>query len=154
LHVGSISVDTRFGAARYDCQIETETYTLDGEQLTPIAHRGPEKKRSEETTIFNGEPVKVFHTRVEGGFRQIIRHGSDTKSYWWEVIDKTGTRSFFGGTPESHGPIDHATLRSNAGDIFEWALVEVRDLHNNAIRYEHEPVQNVGFTGVTDPAHP
>ncbi|HEX7840676.1 MAG TPA: SpvB/TcaC N-terminal domain-containing protein, partial [Kofleriaceae bacterium] len=40
LPVSAITVDTRFGAARYDCDVETETYGLDGEQLTPIAHRG------------------------------------------------------------------------------------------------------------------
>ncbi len=151
LSISSIAVDTRFGAARYDCDLETETYDLDGEQLTPIAHRGPVKKRTDDTTAFSGETVKIFHTRVEGGFRQIIRHGTSTKSYWWEVIDKSGTRSFFGGTPESGGPIAQATLASNAGDIFEWALVEVRDLHNNSIRYEHEPITSVGFTNGTVP---
>ncbi|TMQ18619.1 MAG: hypothetical protein E6J90_19735 [Deltaproteobacteria bacterium] len=146
LPVSAITIDTRFGAARYDCDIETETYQLDGEQLTPFAHRGPDKKRSDDITVLGGETVKIFHTRVEGGFRQIIRHGANTKSYWWEVIDKTGSRSFFGGTPESGGPIAQATLASNAGDIFEWSLVEVRDLHNNSIRYEHERVTSVGFT--------
>jgi RHS repeat-associated protein len=146
LPISAIAVDTRFGAARYDCDLETETYGLDGEQLTPIAHRGPEKKRTDETTVLGGETVKIFHARVEGGFRQIIRHGASTKTYWWEVIDKAGTRSFFGGTPESGGPIAQATLTSNAGDVFEWALVEVRDLHNNAIRYEHERVASAGFT--------
>jgi RHS repeat-associated protein len=145
LPISAIMVDTRFGAARYDCDVETETYMFDGEQLTPIAHRGPEKKRTDETTVVGGETVKIFHARVEGGFRQIIRHGASTKSYWWEVIDKAGTRSFFGGTPESGGPIAQATLTSNAGDIFKWALVEVRDLHNNAIRYEHDRVTSVGF---------
>ncbi|HEU4726667.1 MAG TPA: SpvB/TcaC N-terminal domain-containing protein, partial [Kofleriaceae bacterium] len=151
LPVSAITVDTRFGAARYDCEIETETYGLDGEQLTPIAHRGPDRKRSDETTVLGGETVKIFHTRVEGGFRQIIRHGANTRSYWWEVIDKAGTRSFFGGTPESGGPLAQATLRSSAGDIFEWALVEVRDLHNNAIRYEHELATSVGFASGSVP---
>lgn len=145
LPISAITVDTRFGAARYDCDLETETYALDGEQLTPIAHRGPEKKRTDETIVVGGETVKIFHARVEGGFRQIIRHGANTRSYWWEVIDKAGTRSFFGGTPESGGPIAQATLASSAGDIFKWALVEVRDLHNNAMRYEHDRVTSAGF---------
>ena len=151
LPISAIVVDTRFGAARYDCDLETETYDLDGEQLTPIAHRGPVKQRADDTTPSGGETVKIFHARVEGGFRQIIRHGASTKSYWWEVIDKAGTRSFFGGTPESGGPIAQATLRSNAGDMFEWALVEIRDLHGNAIRYEHELATSVGFAGGTIP---
>lgn len=151
LPVNAIAVDTRFGAARYDCNVETETYGLDGEQLTPIAHRGPVKQRTDDTTVVDGETVKIFHTRVEGGFRRIIRHGASTQTYWWEVIDKAGTRSFFGGTPESGGPIAGATLRSNRGDIFQWSLVEVRDLHGNAMRYEHESVTSVGFAAGTVP---
>lgn len=145
LAIGDITVDTRFGAARYDCDVETETYLVNGEQLAPIAHRGPEKKRSDDITVRDGEPVKTFHVRVEGAFRQIIRHGLNTRSYWWEVIDKTGTRSFFGGTPESGGPIAQATLRSGAGDIFQWALVEVRDLHGNAMRFTYDLATSVGF---------
>lgn len=145
LPISTITVDTRFGAARYDCDVESETYGLEGEQLTPIAHRGPEKKRTDDTVVVGGETVKIFHARVEGSFRQIIRHGATTKSYWWEVIDKAGMRSFFGGTPESGGPLAQATLTSNAGDIFEWALVEVRDLHGNAMRFEHELVTSTGF---------
>lgn len=151
LRVGAITIDTRFGAARYDCDVESETYALDGEQLTPIAHRGPDRRRGDDTTTVNGEPVKVFHARVEGGFRRILRHGADTRSYWWEVIDKAGTRSFFGGTPESHGPLDQATLRSDRGDVSEWALVEIRDLHGNAIRYDHDRVINAGFAAGTVP---
>lgn len=150
LPISAITIDTRFGAARYDCDLETETYDLDGEELTPIAYRGPVKKRTDDTTSFGGETVKIFHTRVEGGFHKIVRHGADTKSYWWEVIDKAGMRSFFGGTPES-GPMAQATLKSNAGDIFEWALVEVRDLHGNAIRYEHELATSVGFASGSVP---
>jgi RHS repeat-associated protein len=145
LPISAIAVDTRFGAARYDCDVETETYALDGEQLTPIAHRGPEKKRTDETIVVGGETVKIFHARVESGFRQIIRHGASTKGYWWEVIDKAGTRSFFGGTPESGGPIAEATLTSNAGDVFKWALVEMRDLHGNAMRYDYDRVTSAGF---------
>lgn len=151
LPVSAIAIDTRFGAARYDCDLETETYALDGDQLTPIAHRGPVKKRSDDTVTIAGETVKVFHTRVEGGFRQLVRHGTSTRSYWWEVVDKSGTRSFFGGTPESGGPLARATLTTAAGDIFQWALVEVRDLHGNAIRYEHERATSVGFAAGTVP---
>src|SRR5262249_48197987 len=92
-----------------------------------------------------------FHTRVEGGFRRIVRHGATTHDYWWEVVDKTGTRSFFGATPQSGGPIENAILRSNAGDVFQWALVEVRDLHGNAIRYEHELATRAGSATGTVP---
>ena len=69
LTVPAITIDTRWGVPRYDAQKETETYLLNGEQLTPVAHRGPLQDRPTENK-------KVFHTRVEGQFQQIIRHGT------------------------------------------------------------------------------
>jgi len=119
LAMPAITVDTRFGVPRYDGALETETYLMGSEQLTPVAHRGRFLARSAD---------KVFHSRVEGGFQQIVRHGSTPADYSWEVTDKSGTRYLYGGAPE-------ATLADDAGHIFQWALREVRDLHNNFMRY-------------------
>src|SRR5206468_1859384 len=55
----SITIDTRWGVPRYDGGLETETYQLNGEQLTPVANRTELQARTSE---------KVFHTRVEGKF--------------------------------------------------------------------------------------
>jgi len=91
----AITIDTRFGAPRYgldsagnDTNKETETYLLNGEMLTPVAHRGEPVDRTAE---------KVFHTRVEGQFRRIVRHGTAPSNYWWEVTDKNGMRYVYGG---------------------------------------------------------
>lgn len=119
LPVPSITVDTRWGVPRYDSALETETYLLDGAQLTPVANRGQLPARSAE---------KVFHTRTEGEFARIIRHGSAPANYAWEIIDKAGTRSLYGGTAAS-------TLADDAGHVFQWALREVRDVHGNIMRY-------------------
>lgn len=144
----TITIDTRWGAPRYDAADETETYLLDGQQLAPFAHRGPVKKRTDDTTMIAGETVKLFHARVEGGFRKIIRHGSSPKTYWWEVIDKTGLRSFYGGAPETGGPTDDATLASPNG-VFVWALREIRDLRGNSIRYDSVRVAHKGLPNGT-----
>src|SRR2546427_8796482 len=64
----AITIDTRFGVPRYDMglidpsrgPLETETYILEGEMLTPVAHRGGLVPRT---------PDKIFHARVEGQFR-------------------------------------------------------------------------------------
>jgi RHS repeat-associated protein len=116
--IPAITVDTRWGVPRYDGGLETETYLL-GDQLTPVANRGAPQARSAE---------KVFHPRVEGAFAQIIRHGDAPTNYTWEVVDKSGTHSFYGGAPE-------ATLADDAGNVFSWALREVRDAHGNVMRY-------------------
>ena len=92
LSVPSVSIDTRWGVPRYDAVNETETYVVGDGQLTPVANRGPAVPRTAE---------KVFRSRVEGEFNKIVRHGSTPANYWWEVTDKAGARSFFGGDPES-----------------------------------------------------
>jgi RHS repeat-associated protein len=137
----AVTIDTRWGVPRYDPGLETETYTLNGQQLTPLAHRGAPVARSAE---------KIFHSRVETQFSRIERHGTSPSSYWWESTDKNGVRAFFGGTPES-GPDPSATLRTDAGAIFRWALVQTRDPNGNAVRYAYDLVADVGIAGGTVP---
>ncbi|SDU25743.1 SpvB/TcaC N-terminal domain-containing protein [Amycolatopsis keratiniphila] len=124
----SITVDTRWGVPRYDAGLETETYVLNGEQLTPVAHRGELQKRAAE---------KVFHARVESRFDRIVRHGDNPAGYWWEVTDKAGTRMLFGGTADT-------TLTDKAGRVATWAVREVRDTHDNVMRYRHAKVNDGG----------
>jgi len=139
LSVPSVGIDTRWGVPRYDAGNETETYVVGSAQLTPVANRGTPLARTAE---------KAFHSRVEGGFNAIVRHGSLPTNYWWEVTDKDGTRSFYGGDPET-GPVAAARLADDAGNIFRWALRESRDLHGNAVRYDYQTVTDNGVAGGT-----
>jgi len=41
LAMPSVTIDTRWGVPRYNGAQETETYSFGGEDLTPVAHRGP-----------------------------------------------------------------------------------------------------------------
>jgi hypothetical protein len=88
LSIPAVGIDTRWGVPRYDANKETETYTLAGEQLTPLAHRSAPTDRTAE---------KVFGSRVETQFHKIVRHGTGPRNYTWEITDKNGVRSFFGG---------------------------------------------------------
>jgi hypothetical protein len=134
-----VSIDTRWGVPRYDFDenlanpsYETETYTLDGEQLAPGAHRGPLQERTAE---------KQFYARVEGNFNKIIRHGDRPTNYWWEVVDKSGKHFFYGGDPTSG--LDPASVLAGPGtgkNIFRWMLREIRDSNGNTIRYHYDVV--------------
>ncbi|MFH8477069.1 SpvB/TcaC N-terminal domain-containing protein [Streptomyces sp. NPDC018000] len=124
----SITVDTRWGVPRYDAGLETETYLLNGEQLTPVAHRGKLRERTAE---------KVFHSRVEGRFDRIVRHGDKPNNYWWEVTDKQGIRTVYGGATDT-------TLADAEGNTAAWALREVRDPHDNVMRYRYARVNDGG----------
>jgi RHS repeat-associated protein len=131
----SITVDSRWGVPRYDAGLETETYVVGGQQLTPVAHRGALRARTAE---------KIFHTRVEGGFARIVRHGDSPKNYSWEIVDKAGIRSFYGGTAQS-------VLADDTGNVFQWALREIRDPHGNVMRYQSFRQDDAGVPGGTVP---
>ncbi|MEO3780224.1 SpvB/TcaC N-terminal domain-containing protein [Micromonospora sp. B11E3] len=142
LAVPVITVDTRWGVPRYDANRETETYLLNGEQLTPVAHRGPPPARTAE---------KVFHTRVEGEFARIVRHGDHPRAYTWEVTDRSGTRWFYGGLPGASAPAANSVLGDAAGNVLSWALREVRDPRGNFMRYHYAQVDDPGVAGGAEP---
>jgi RHS repeat-associated protein len=130
----SVTIDTRWGVPRYNPGLETETYLIAGEQLTPLAHRGDFLPR---------EGEKTFHFRVEGRFERIVRHGADPLHYWWEITARNGVRRFYGGDPTLNGPADDSVLASAQG-IFHWALREVLDPNGNFVRYRYAKVQDAG----------
>lgn len=131
LSMPAVTIDTRWGVPRYDAARETETYLLNGEQLTPVAHRGELKPRTAE---------KVFHTRVEGAFSKIVRHGDKPSEYWWEVTLKDGTRQLYGGQSGT-------SLADDRGHQAVWALREARDLSGNFVRYGYDTVTDAGVAG-------
>ena len=141
LNVPAITVETRWGVPRYDHDYETETYYLNGEMLTPVVHRDFWEERDPNQT------EKIFHTRTEGQFREIIRHGTSPDNYWWEVTDKDGTKHFYGGRTSEGGqtPSPNATLADDSGNIFYWALNETRDLNGNSVLYKCNRVENDGI---------
>ncbi|MCW3840482.1 polymorphic toxin-type HINT domain-containing protein [Micromonospora yasonensis] len=140
LSVPTISVETRWGVPRYAAGTETETYLLNGEQLTPVAHRGAPVARTAE---------KVFHTRVEGSFARIVRHGTSPKNYTWEVTDKNGIHWHYGAPAGAAGPAADASLADDDGDVFLWAVNEVRDPRGNFMRYHYAKVADTGLAGGT-----
>ncbi len=131
LSVGSVIVDTRWGVPRYDPANETETYVLDGDVLAPTAVRSTFVARTVE---------KVFTRRTEGKYERIVRHGSGPGSYWWEITDKSGTRRYYGGTPEG-GRDPAAILADDSGHEYRWGLKQVRDISNNTMTFSYDTVQ-------------
>jgi RHS repeat-associated protein len=139
LSTPAVTISTQWGVPKYDPANETETYAVGSQELTPVANRGPAVPRTAE---------KVFHPRVEGTFSKIVRHGSDPKSYWWEVTEKNGTREFFGGDPQD-GPTADSELTGASGNIFEWALRQAVDLEGNTVNYSYAHISDPGIPGGT-----
>lgn len=136
LSIPDVVVDTRWGAPRYADDVESESYLVDGVQVTPLAHRDALQLRSAH---------KSFQLRVEGDFRRVVRHGDHPTNYWWEVVNKDGMRFYFGGDPAT-GALHAASVLTDAlGHIYEWKLREVRDTHGNGVRFEYAVVTDTGL---------
>ena len=133
LRMPALTIDTRWGVPYYDGTLETESYTLEGDQLTPLANRGALVARVTDRT---------YHTRVEQSFRKVVRHGAHPYDYWWEITDKSGTRFIYGGDPDLNMPSGDAILADpgSSGNIFQWMLREVQDTHGNTMRYHYDVV--------------
>ena len=140
LSTPSITIDTRWGVPRYDPGKETETYLLDGEMMSPVAHRTDWVAR-------NTSGDKTFHTRVEGSFRRIKRKGNAPEDYWWEVTEKDGTVRYYGG--DQDGVSNNAVQRIGDGNsaIAKWMLRRVVDSNGNTITYTYETEEHVGTQG-------
>ncbi|HEY6095561.1 MAG TPA: SpvB/TcaC N-terminal domain-containing protein, partial [Gallionellaceae bacterium] len=144
LSVPSISIETRWGAPRFDAGRESETYLLNGEQLVPIIDGKP--GRMAHRTEWNSLPARnagdqQYHTRVEGAFSKIIRHGANPSSYWWEVIDKNGTHHFYGGVDGN----DSSAKIGSGGGVFRWMLKRTQDANGNQVNYEYDRVCDTGI---------
>ena len=145
LNVSSITVDTRWGVPRYDKTYETETYTLDGEMLAThfvlsnqsdsvlyLGHRGLREMRS---------PSRQFFPRVENKFSRIIRKGSTTKDYTWEITDKNGTKYIYGAAGatlkglyfRSGLPLVYSSISDSV--IAEWKISRIEELHGDFVQF-------------------
>ena len=122
LSIASIDIETRWGVPHFDPAYESESYLMMGQQLNDRIYRNPEQ--------IGRQSEKRFSPMVESAFSEIIRHGDGPKNYWWEVIEKTGTRSYYGLTAESR-------LVNDNGNIIKWALCKVIDIHGNFIAYHY-----------------
>lgn len=113
INVPSISIDTRKHLATYND--ETEIYTWAGQELVMVS----------------GDQTKaVFKPRVEGGFATIVRLAADDHQYKWEVREKNGRTTTFGGD------ITAVNGKDTAHD-FQWMQSRVEDANGNWMRYAY-----------------
>ncbi|MFV0506684.1 MAG: SpvB/TcaC N-terminal domain-containing protein, partial [Bacteroidales bacterium] len=137
LQIPSISVETRWGVPRYNSELETETYLMDGQMIgfkdgdeIHLPHRHKEKA--------NRESDRRFYPRKEGSFAKIIRHGNSVGDYTWEVTGKDGTVYEYGG----NGGVLKSTITDIEGNtrevISEWKLSKVTEVHGDYMEYFYE----------------
>ncbi len=141
--ISSITVETRWGVPKYNHQLETETYLLDGQMLAfmqnneaKTANRFLDVKRTDITI----NDTTIFYLRKESSFKKIQRLGNSPENYFWIITDKQGTKYYYGGN-NSFNP--NYVLRNEIGannNIAEWRLCRIEDVYGNwmSIDYDKE----------------
>ena len=75
-----------------------------------------------------------YRTEPEGAFSK-IEHLSNPEQ--WMMTDRTGTRYYFGSTDASR-QVDP----NNSGNIFQWAIDRVEDMHGNDMVFTYQKSNN------------
>ncbi|WP_159802450.1 SpvB/TcaC N-terminal domain-containing protein, partial [Flavobacterium sp. MK4S-17] len=134
----AITLSTKWGVPTFNPLQESEIYLLNGEEL--VLDNGtinsPEYTNPHRQGNIPRLSERIFYTRKEGSFQKIIRHGTNTQNYWWEVIDKMGNRSFYGNYD---GQNSNTVIRNQGsmGNICHWALKRTEDPYGNYIDYSY-----------------
>jgi len=140
LSIPAIEVETRWGVPLYSPIAESESYLIGGQQLNNIVQYSNFSQRDTNSN-------KEFRLRIEGSFNKIIRHGKNPTEYWWEVIDRNGTKYYYGKYSMDTAVNQNCVLSNYTnGNIAYWALAEVRDLYGNYIKYTYQKVQHNGHS--------
>lgn len=147
--ISAITVDTRRGVPKYDLNIETETYLLDGQMLA-FKHKEPGKTPAYFPGIsrasVNESDTTSFQMRKESSFELIERIGKDPENYSWVVTAKNGTRYYYGR--DENGFNENSMIRKTAGKskgIAEWKIIKVIDVFGNYMSYAYEKDNKAGY---------
>lgn len=136
LSTQAISVNTKWGAPLFDPAKESELYSMNGADLVlkdeiSLLYTNPHRQAN---IARSGE--RVFYQRKEGGYQLITRHGTSPQNYWWEVVDKQGNKTFYGGDAVI-GFDNNKVIKDTAGNIAHWAIARTQDPYGNYIEYNY-----------------
>ncbi|WP_312346246.1 SpvB/TcaC N-terminal domain-containing protein [Chryseobacterium binzhouense] len=148
-----ISVDMRWGTPTFTPGQETELYSMDGEMLVypdgylPHRHNkvNPDQTFDTARQSRNGSGSKIFYLRRNHDFTKIERYGSSPADYRWIITSTNGTKTFYGGDQSTLIP--NAVLKNYNGNILQWGVWKVEDVHGNNIIYEYKNQSVNNFTG-------
>lgn len=141
LSIPSIALNTKWGVPIFDGDMETELYSMSGQDLVlELPNNGGFTNPHRDDSIYR-ETDRHFYLRKEGSYLEIMRHGSSPTNYMWEVTDKYGNKSFYGWDGEIQNPSTNHVLRDNiedTGNITHWALARQQDASGNYVDYEYD----------------
>lgn len=132
LSVPSVDIDTRWGSPEFNTNLESELYSVAGEQVGLQNNINstdlylPNKAQNFIGRVNNA----IFKPRVNTSFNNIERLGNSPTNYTWKVTDKNGTIYFYGDTTNSK-------ILDDNGNIIKWNLSKVQDKNGNYYTYTY-----------------
>ena len=145
LSMEAVTLNTKWGAPLFDGNYETELYSLNGSDL--VLKNGSEYTNPHrDSGITRGNPDRIFYQRKEGSYQQIIRHGGSPSAYWWEVTDKYGNKSFYGG----YNGVDNNCVLKSGNNIAYWALKRTQDPYGNYVEYIYHNENNIAIPNISE----
>ncbi|WP_185116306.1 SpvB/TcaC N-terminal domain-containing protein [Chryseobacterium sp. Leaf201] len=156
--LSAISIDTRWGAPRFDQTDETELYSMDGAMLVYDNSYLPHRHNdiSEFSTVFTTDKQKrtdfltnnkkKFFLRKNHNFSKIERYGTTPSDYRWVVTTPSGGKIFYGGDKNSVNT--QSVIRDANNNIVHWAVWKEMDVNGNYVEYVYDNYDLTGLTGV------
>lgn len=132
INVPCIEVNTKWGVPTYDQGTESESYLLDGKQIMLQFPKDKSFYLPQRATPPGPMGTVNFYQRVDNGLLKIQRIGNYKSAFKWEVIDKSGTKYYYGSTANS------TLVRPTDGVIAKWMLDSIVDINGNKMAYLYE----------------
>ncbi|WOI21621.1 SpvB/TcaC N-terminal domain-containing protein [Nonlabens ulvanivorans] len=145
----AITLDTRWGVPIFDNTNETELYQLNGQSLVLRDRTGAYTNPHRSSIDISRATNREFFLRVEGGYQKITRHGSNPSNYYWEVKDRSGMTTFYGGTESGVDSNSSINVDGNSSNPkTHWAIKKQIDPFGNYIEYFYSKgMMNASYTG-------
>jgi len=151
LQLSSVELDTRWGAPRFDANLETEVYSLDGESLSMEGGFKGNRRDANGDFANRSTGTAEFFPRTRTSWQSIKRFGTATDEYFWVVTTADQTKMYY-GTKDGSTIDANSTISDDSGNLISWKIARIEDKWGNYIDFEYESIIAAGFNDVLDGA--
>lgn len=135
--IPSIELDTRWGPPRFDANLETEVYSLDGESLSMEGGYKGNRRDANGNFANRSTGTVEFFPKTRSSWQSIKRFGTATDEYYWVVTTADQTKMYYGSKDGS--TLDaNTTITDDSGNLISWKIARIEDKWGNYIDFEYE----------------
>ncbi|WP_421750896.1 SpvB/TcaC N-terminal domain-containing protein [Croceimicrobium sp.] len=135
--ISSIELDTRWGTPRFDANLETEVYSLDGESLSMEGGFKGNRRDANGDFANRSTGTVEFFPKTRSSWQSIKRFGTATDEYFWVVTTADQTKMYYGSKDGS--TLDaNTSITDGSGNLISWKIARIEDKWGNYIDFEYE----------------